>query len=510
MGKEYGRRLAAMPRESKLALLRRSGVVLAVATALLASTLATVESASADARRVGTARNITLTAAAEQASVRRAFAQAAFDIGEAYFVTDRKFEPSLNGISVDHVPLAPVSDEWPLSQLVAHASRRTLATGDAMSSHLAAVLRDAGCSDDGSAAGVWRCGGKYRFRLPSLGPARNGALELEAAVRSVGTPISPFAVLSAAFETAQWRPAGVHPVAAESARQAAAQMRLRTRGIASPCHVTALWVLAAIFAEEPDIHLIGDGLWHRADRSVDLSSITLHAARRGCTAAAAAAEAKGVSTSMLDFWQPETALRISARAGGESARALGILTAGELRDRPPSLLAAWPLEADESSSGALAQPTAAHRACDTVTAVQPHSIVVRVHGIEVHPCLVSDLRSLIAAARADGILLWGWGWRSTHKTILLRQRYCPLPSRSSAGYWTALSLLPSGRCRPPVAIPTESRHEYGLAVDFTCGSKRASIGSRNSRCYRWLAANAHRYGLYNFDAEPWHWSIDGR
>ena len=484
--------------------------MLALAAALLASVLAPIESASADTSRVSETGEGASTAAGDQASIRRAFAEAAFDIGEAYFVTSRKFEPSLNGISVDHVPAAPLSDEWPLSRLVAHATRRTLATGDAMSSHLAAALREAGCINDGSAAGQWHCGGDYRFRLPSLSAAHHGALELEADMRSAGTPIGPFAVLNAAFETAQWRPADVHPAAAESARHAAAQMRLRTRGLASPCHVTALWVLAAVVAEAPDIHLIGDGLWHRADRSVDLNSLTRHAARRGCTAAAAAAEATGTSTSVLDFWEPETVLRISARASGGSARALGILTAGELRRDAPSLPAAWPLEPGQSDGSGSAQATGAYRACDTVTTVQPHSSVVRVHGIEVHPCLAGDLSSLITAARADGIVLWGWGWRSTYQTIVLRQRYCPLPSRNSARYWTVLSLLPSGQCRPPVATPTGSRHEYGLAVDFTCGSRRASISSHRSRCYLWLAANAHRYGLYNFDAEPWHWSIDGR
>ena len=57
--------------------------------------------------------------------------------------------------------------------------------------------------------------------------------------------------------------------------------------------------------------------------------------------------------------------------------------------------------------------------------------------------------------------------------------------------------------------PTTSRHEYGLAVDFNCGPKRASITSA-SRCFAWLKANAHRYGMYNLSSEPWHWSINGR
>jgi LAS superfamily LD-carboxypeptidase LdcB len=46
-------------------------------------------------------------------------------------------------------------------------------------------------------------------------------------------------------------------------------------------------------------------------------------------------------------------------------------------------------------------------------------------------------------------------------------------------------------------------HERGLAVDF------ASCSTRSNPCYRWLAANAARYGLFNLPSEPWHWSTNG-
>ena len=482
----------------------------------MASALAPIESASADTLSRNAADSARAPASTDRlAAIRQAFAQAAFDVGEAYFVTNRYFEPSLNGISVDQVPDVPVSDHPSLRRLVAHATRRTLSPGDAMAGHFAAVLRDqTGCSDErsasGGAAGMWRCGSGYQFRLPTLEGAFGGALEFEAGRRTAGTPIGPFALLTAAFETAQWRPEGVHPMVAESARHAAVGMRLRTRNADNPCHVTALWVLAAVVAEAPDIRLVGNMLWHRGDRSADLGSITRHAARRGCTAAASLAPAPGSASEMLLFWVPETALRIGARAGGDIARALRTVTAGELGSEPLSLAGAWPLEADSIGDGATVRPALTHRACDTLTAVQPQAAMTAVRGVEVHPCLAPGLDALFTEARADGIVLGGWGWRSTNSTIALRQRYCPLPSRSSARYWTVLSLLPSSHCRPPVAPPTRSRHEYGVAVDFTCGSQRAAINSRGSRCYRWLAANAHRSGLYNFYAEPWHWSIDGR
>jgi LAS superfamily LD-carboxypeptidase LdcB len=50
-------------------------------------------------------------------------------------------------------------------------------------------------------------------------------------------------------------------------------------------------------------------------------------------------------------------------------------------------------------------------------------------------------------------------------------------------------------------------HEQGLAIDFTADG--GIITSRSSPAYRWLQANASRYGLYNLPSEPWHWSVNG-
>ena len=36
-----------------------------------------------------------------------------------------------------------------------------------------------------------------------------------------------------------------------------------------------------------------------------------------------------------------------------------------------------------------------------------------------------------------------------------------------------------------------------------------SIQSRANPAYRWLAAHAAKYGLYNLPSEPWHWSVNG-
>ncbi|MEY2426157.1 MAG: hypothetical protein QOI61_1729, partial [Actinomycetota bacterium] len=35
------------------------------------------------------------------------------------------------------------------------------------------------------------------------------------------------------------------------------------------------------------------------------------------------------------------------------------------------------------------------------------------------------------------------------------------------------------------------------------------ITSRSNPAFKWLAANAKTYGLYNLPSEPWHWSTNG-
>ena len=62
-------------------------------------------------------------------------------------------------------------------------------------------------------------------------------------------------------------------------------------------------------------------------------------------------------------------------------------------------------------------------------------------------------------------------------------------------------------CRPPTAPPGTSRHERGLAIDFTVGG--APCCGRGRRRYAWLVEHAADYGLENLPGEPWHWSVDG-
>jgi len=117
--------------------------------------------------------------------------------------------------------------------------------------------------------------------------------------------------------------------------------------------------------------------------------------------------------------------------------------------------------------------------------------------IRVDPSIVNKVALLVAAARTVGITLDGSGWRSTETQRQLRIDH---------GYTSDSQPSGSGG-RTPVAIPGQSMHERGLAIDFTVNGKSITAGST---AHKWLVANASRYGLYPLASEPWHWSTTGR
>ncbi len=127
--------------------------------------------------------------------------------------------------------------------------------------------------------------------------------------------------------------------------------------------------------------------------------------------------------------------------------------------------------------------------------------IVWVRGIAIHESIAGNLAELLRAAEADGLILLGGGWRDASAQVRLRRAHC---GASDYAIWEA----PPSACSPPTARPGSSYHERGLAIDFTDNGR--SITSRNSRAYRWLAANAARFGFYNLPSEPWHWSTTGK
>jgi D-alanyl-D-alanine carboxypeptidase len=122
--------------------------------------------------------------------------------------------------------------------------------------------------------------------------------------------------------------------------------------------------------------------------------------------------------------------------------------------------------------------------------------LVTIGGITVNASIGDELGALLVAAASDGIILTGSGYRDPGDQQALRVAHCPDPASS-----------PAAACRPPTARPGFSMHEQGLAIDVSYNG--ATIGSRSSPAFRWLAANASRFGFSNLPSEAWHWSTTG-
>jgi peptidoglycan hydrolase CwlO-like protein len=126
--------------------------------------------------------------------------------------------------------------------------------------------------------------------------------------------------------------------------------------------------------------------------------------------------------------------------------------------------------------------------------------LANVRGIVVHTSIASQLEGLLAAASASGIVLGGSGYRDINRQIELRRQNC------GSSHYAIYEMSPD-QCRPPTARPGASKHEQGLAVDFTYNG--STISSRSSPAFQWMAANAGRFGFINLPSEPWHWSVGG-
>ena len=162
------------------------------------------------------------------------------------------------------------------------------------------------------------------------------------------------------------------------------------------------------------------------------------------------------------------------------------------------------LEAQKRAAEKAAAERAARERAARVGSVAIGGGLVRVGGITVAGTLAPRLEALLKAARADGIVLGGSGYRSTAVTAKLRIiNGCPDVNQS-----------PSWTCRVPTARPGHSMHERGLAIDFTWRGRTICYPSPPSAChgnaaFDWLQRNAGKYGLHNLSTEAWHWSTNG-
>lgn len=83
----------------------------------------------------------------------------------------------------------------------------------------------------------------------------------------------------------------------------------------------------------------------------------------------------------------------------------------------------------------------------------------------------------------------------------------------------ALRCLREGNCDGVRRARSCSPHRTGLALDLTVGAAPGypvdstadpnRLAQSRSPAYRWLVANAHRYGFVNYPFEPWHWEWTG-
>jgi zinc D-Ala-D-Ala carboxypeptidase len=165
-------------------------------------------------------------------------------------------------------------------------------------------------------------------------------------------------------------------------------------------------------------------------------------------------------------------------------------------------------EAQRQQAARAAAPRSApsaNRSAPSTSIVDRGGGLVTVGGITVASSLGPSLQALLDAARADGIVLGGHGWRSVESQVRLRI------ANGCRDVYTS----PASSCRIPTAIPGSSEHERGLAIDFTWQGRTICYPNPGSRChgnaaFDWLKANAHRYGLRNLPSEAWHWSTTGR
>ncbi|GIG19971.1 hypothetical protein Cch01nite_06950 [Cellulomonas chitinilytica] len=144
----------------------------------------------------------------------------------------------------------------------------------------------------------------------------------------------------------------------------------------------------------------------------------------------------------------------------------------------------------------LTAPALAETDCAAVDAPIPlEQTVVTATGVRVHPCLADAVDTLLEQARAEGVDLHAWGWRSAEQQIALRAANCSTTADGA-----------SVVCSPPTAPPGTSRHERGLALDFTVDGAVVRPGSA---AFAWLTQHAPEAGLRNLPSEAWHWSVDG-
>ncbi|ARC55970.1 D-alanyl-D-alanine carboxypeptidase [Frondihabitans sp. 762G35] len=86
-----------------------------------------------------------------------------------------------------------------------------------------------------------------------------------------------------------------------------------------------------------------------------------------------------------------------------------------------------------------------------------------------------------------------------NQRLIFGERY--VRTSRNTGLWYDGSYWSKKAGEALAALPGTSTHGLGVTVDW-----RSGIGDPTSRAYKWMAANAHRYGWVNdVPSELWHW-----
>lgn len=122
--------------------------------------------------------------------------------------------------------------------------------------------------------------------------------------------------------------------------------------------------------------------------------------------------------------------------------------------------------------------------------------------VTLHRLAADAWAALTAAARADGIAAPLLEPTSGYRSVARQQE---LFDAAVARYGS------EAEARRWVAKPGGSPHHSGRAIDCWMGTSNDSRNvdtQRDTDVWRWLDANAERFGFYPYPAEPWHWEYN--
>lgn len=116
--------------------------------------------------------------------------------------------------------------------------------------------------------------------------------------------------------------------------------------------------------------------------------------------------------------------------------------------------------------------------------------------------IANNAAGLLEAARNAGIRFYiESGARTVKRQEELRVEHgCPgdlVYDRSCKG-------------QPETAVPGNSRHNQGTAIDLRLGLEGDRKLTSGSPEFLWMVQNADDFGFYNLPSESWHWSVDGK